>query len=406
MNGYVASFSTNFRSAIRSLREQWQRAILSAVGILVGSSAIILLVSIATGVQKDVEKQVTDLGVNLLIVLPGRINEGSMFNASMIGISNLAEEDVERVKTVPGVRRAVPITFVGGGIRYGKNTSPSTLIIATKPDWFLMRNMKLHTGRLFGTSDLDKPVCILGGVANSKLFPNGDGLGKRVDYNGAKYTVIGTTADTQAENSLLSMGSFENVVYVPLPYVKKKVGALQLDRIMVQTEPSHEPKSLVKAVDAKLGERLDHETYSVLTQEDLLGLVFKLMGILTWLLTGLTSIALFVGGVGIMTVMLMSVNERFKEIGIRKTVGATRKDVFMQFLIEAIILAVVGGTAGLALSYTACLGLYYLTPVKPMVTIQIVLLSFSVCLLVGAVFGLIPAIRAARKDPVDAMRHE
>jgi putative ABC transport system permease protein len=373
---------------------------------MVGSTAIILLVSIATGVQQDVSKQVSDLGVNLLIVLPARIDEASMFNANMIGISYLSEQDVERVKTVPGVQRAVPLTFVGGGIKYGSSTSPSTLVIATKPDWFLMRNMNLSSGKLFQESEIDQPVCIVGGVASKKLFPKGDGVGKEIEYNGAKYRVLGVTADAQSENSLFSMGSFENVVYIPLPYIKRKVPKLQLDRIMVQTDPAHEPKSLVKAVEAKLGERLEHESYSVLTQEDLLKLVFKLMGILTWLLTGLTSIALFVGGVGIMTVMLMSVNERTKEIGIRKTVGATRQDVFIQFLIEAVVLAVLGGTVGLLLSYGVCLGLYYGTPIKPIITSQIVTLSFLVCLGVGAVFGLIPAVRAAKKDPVDAMRNE
>lgn len=373
---------------------------------MVGSTAIILLVSIATGVQKDISKQVTDLGVNLLIVLPGRVDEGSMFSASMIGISYLSDKDVDNIKTVPGVLRAVPISFVGGGIKFGANSSPSTLVMATKPDWFRMRNMKLASGRLFEDADSFKPVCIVGGVANKKLFPNGGGVGKKIDYNGSKYEVLGVTADADSENSLFSLGSFENVVYIPLPYMKTKVPKLQYDRLMVQTQPDKDPGTLVKAVDAKLAQRLDRETFSVLTQEDLLKLVFKLMGILTWLLTGLTSIALFVGGVGIMTVMLMSVNERFKEIGIRKTVGATRRDVFVQFLIEAITLATLGGTVGLILSYGVCLGLYYWTPIKPMVTPEIVALAFLVCLGVGAFFGLIPAIRAAKKDPVDAMRHE
>jgi putative ABC transport system permease protein len=397
---------TNANSAARSLREQWQRALLSALGITIGSTAIILLISIATGVQQDVSRQVSDLGVNLLIVLPGRIDEGSMFNASMIGISYLSEQDAQRVSTIPGVKRAVPISFVGGGIRYDNRMSPSTLVLATNPTWFQMREMKLARGRLFGKSDLDRAVCVIGGVAHKKLFGNADGLGKSIDYNGDKYKVVGVTADVTSENSLLSMGSFENVLYVPLPYMKSKEPKLQVNRIMIQTELEVEPSQLVKAVDSKLGERLDRESYSVLTQEDLLSLVFKLMGILTWLLTGLTSIALFVGGVGIMTVMLMSVSERSKEIGIRKTIGASRGDIFQQFLFEAMTLAMIGGTAGLILSYAVCLALYVWTPIKPIVTIQIVLLSFAVCLLVGVGFGLLPALRAAAKHPVEAIRHE
>jgi putative ABC transport system permease protein len=307
---------------------------------------------------------------------------------------------------LPGVRRAVPITFVGGGIRFAGHTSPTTLVMATRPDWFRIHKMNLSKGRLFGEGDLDQPVCIVGGVASKKLFPNGDGLGREIEYNGKPFRVVGITADAETENSLFSMGSFENVVYVPLPYMKRLNPNIQLDRIMLQTEPDREPKTLVKTVEDKLGERLDRETYSVLTQTDLLNMVFKLMGILTWLLTGLTSIALFVGGVGIMTVMLMSVNERSKEIGIRKTVGATRRDIFVQFLIEATLLAMAGGIVGLAVSYVACVGLASWTPIKPLITGQIVTLSFLVCLGVGVTFGLIPAVRAARRDPVDAMRHE
>ncbi|HJP84273.1 MAG TPA: ABC transporter permease [Fimbriimonadaceae bacterium] len=401
-----ANIYTNSRAAIRSLLEQWQRAVLSSLGITVGSTAIILLISIATGVQQDVSRQVSDLGVNLLIVLPGRIDEGSMFNASMIGISYLSEADADRIESIPGVKGAVPISFVGGGIRYRENRSPSTLVLATEPEWFQMRNMKLAEGRLFDNSDVNRPVCVVGGVANKKLFPKGGGLGRSIDYNGELFQVLGITADVAAENSLLSMGSFENVMYIPLTYAKKKEPKLQINRIMVQVDPSVEPKRLLHSVELLLGKRLDRESYSVLTQEDLLNLVFKIMGILTWLLTGLTSIALFVGGVGIMTVMLMSVNERAKEIGIRKTVGASRKDIFQQFLMEAVVLAIVGGATGLLLSYVACVALVWWTPIKPLMTLQIVALSFTVCLSVGAGFGLLPAMRAASKHPVEAIRHE
>jgi putative ABC transport system permease protein len=180
----------------------------------------------------------------------------------------------------------------------------------------------------------------------------------------------------------------------------------QINRIFIQTEPDREPRTLVKEVEKALGERLDRNTFSVLTQQDLLKLVFKLMGILTWLLTGLTSIALFVGGVGIMTVMLMSVHERTKEIGIRKAFGAKRRDIFWQFLAEALLLALVGVAAGLGVSAAACWALAKWTLLKPTITAGIVALAVSVCALVGAVFGIAPAMRAASRDPVSSLRYE
>jgi putative ABC transport system permease protein len=214
------------------------------------------------------------------------------------------------------------------------------------------------------------------------------------------------TQDKKSEQSLFSMGGFENLVYLPYPRIRAITPNLQTDRIMIQVAPDAEPKALIKALEAKLGERLSESQYQVLTQEEILGLVYKLMSILTWLLTGLTSIALFVAGVGIMTVMLMSVNERTKEIGIRKTTGATRRDIFLQFLYEAILLAAVGGVVGLGFSAGVCELLRSYTPVKPMITTEIVTLAIAVCAGVGGIFGLFPAVTASRMDPVAAIRAE
>lgn len=374
------------------------------VGITIGSMAIVLLISIARGVQREVTDQVNDLGVNLLIVLPGRV-EGMMFNPNLGGQSYLKPTDAEKALEVPGVRRAALLTFAGGGIKAGgKEAYP--FIVAATPEWFQIRPVKLQSGRTYNASDGAEQVCVIGSIAKETLFGEQDAIGKTVDVNGHRYRIIGVTEDKKSEQSLFSMGSFENVVYIPYATLHRLEPNSRTDRIMLQTDPDREPKSLVSAVDTVLGQRLERQQYSVLTQEDLLRLIYNLMSILTTMVTGLTSIALFVGGVGIMTVMLMSVNERAREIGIRRTVGATRKDVFHQFLLEALMLAIAGGLIGLLLSIGVCWGLATFTKIKPLVTLGTVALSFGVSAGVGAVFGLLPALKAARQDPLVAIRNE
>lgn len=397
---------TNLLSAFRSLREQWQRSALSALGITVGSMAIVLLISIAKGVQKDVTAQVEDLGVNLLIVLPFRVSDEGMFAPNMAGLSYLREEDVARVRQVPGVVRAAPLTFVGGSIKFEGKDSPSTLIVAAGSDWFKVRPVSLAEGRAFGPRDESERVVVIGSIARQKLFGEASAVGKKVTINGEAYQVIGVTQDKGGEESLFSMGSFENFATIPFARLGADGSDPQLHRIMVQTDPNVEPKNVMQGVESVLASRLEKELFSVVTQEDLLKMIYKIMNILTWLLTGLTAIGMVVGGVGILTVMLMSVNERAKEIGIRKTVGARRVDIFVQFLTEAATLALLGGTLGLAISVVVNLGFSTFTKIKPLITPELVLLSFGVSLGVGILAGLLPAMRAASRDPVVALRSE
>lgn len=402
----MGNLARNFQCATRSLLESKGRSLLSALGIMVGATAIVLLISIAKGVQADITREVEQLGVNLVVILPARIEEGSMMAPGLMGISYLSEEDVRTVSRVDGVRKAVPLTFVGAGLSYNGKKSPTTLIIATRPDWFEMRAAKMSFGRPLNAGDATRPVCVIGSIAAKRMFEGRNVLGEKIDYNGRTYEIVGITQDRGESNSIMSMGSFENVMYIHYEFMRSIQPNMQIDRIIAQTEPAREPKSLVATLDRLLGRRLSRETYSVVTQEDLLKIVFKFMEILTWLLTGLTSIALFVGGVGILAIMLMSVNERAREIGIRKAVGAKKRDVFQQFLFEAIIVASAGGLMGLAISWAASLILSANTPIKPLITPDTVMLSFGVCIGVGAVFGLIPALRAASRDPVVSLRQE
>lgn len=396
---------TNLFIALQCLREQKQRAALSAMGIMVGCTAILLLVSIATGVKADITGQVKDLGVNLLIVVPGRLDEGT-FNPNFAGESYLKEQDAASLGKVPGVVRAEPFSFLGGGIRY-KTKEAFPLLAAVTPGWFSLRPTTLDEGRLLTASDSSADVAVIGSVAKDQLFGKTTALGKKITINGREYAVIGVTHDKkQGEHTMFSFGTLENLVYVPFARLKHVQPEMQVNRIFVQSAPEVEPKALLKKLDAVLVKRLDRQQFQVLTQDDLLGLVYKVMGILTWLLTGLTSIALFVAGVGIMTVMLMAVSERAKEIGVRKAAGAKRSDIFFQFLFEALALAVIGATAGLLISLVVIQLLARFTPIKPLMTPQIVLLSFGVSAVVGGVFGLIPANHAAKKDPVAALRME
>ncbi len=400
--GYIAR---NVESALYSLREHIQRAVLSGLGITVGAAAIILLVSVARGVEKDVSNQVTSLGVNLLVVVPGQISDSSLFSPNLAGISYLRDSDVARVRKVPGVLRASPLMFVGGGIRHGGKESQSTFIVAAGPDWFQIHQSKLAEGRYFTEAEEHEPVCVIGSIAKESLFAGEPALGKIVTVNGSNYKIVGVTQDPKAEDSLFSMGGFENMAYLPYEYARDTVPNPQLNRIMIEMNPHVDPTDLVSSIRKALLKRLTIQQFSVLTQKDLLDVVYRIMGLLISLLTGLTSIALVVGGLGIMTVMLMSVGERSREIGIRKAVGAKESDIFLQFLVEAVVLTLVGGLAGLLLSYCGCAVLSSTTKIKPDLSWSVVSLGLCVSLAVGVVFGLIPAMKAARRNAVDALRN-
>jgi len=396
---------SNVAAALQSLRESWQRGVLSALGVAVASIAVLLLVSIGLGVEKDVRSQVDDLGVNVLIAVPGHVSMASGFNPNLGGQSWFTEEIVASVRTVKGVESAGILTFAGGGVRYkGKDAYP--LVIACTAEWFGIHRVKLSEGRTFTDPKEARAVCVLGGAAKETLFGEVPAVGRAVEINGKPYEVIGVTEEQLAGQSMFAMQSFQNVAYIPYRALKKQSPNVQIDRIVMASSPEAEPKALVSQVESVLARSLDPQQFSVLTQEDLLGLIYQVIGILGTLVVGLTSIGLFIGGVGIMTVMLMSVNERRKEIGVRMAVGARRADVFWQFLTEAAAIGLAGVLSGLAVSAVVVWGLARFTNIKPLMTPGTVLTAFAMGLGLGCLFGIIPAVRAARQDPVVSLRNE
>lgn len=395
---------TAFRSAWTSVREHWTRSLLSALGILVGTTAVMLLISIANGVRRDVSGQIQGLGTNLVIVLPGRVDTSDPLSGSgVIGLSPFTRRDEEAVARVPGVRSTAKMTFVAGTALVGDRSAVG-FILGCDPTWFRIRPHKFVEGGAF-TDPLGRSA-VIGSGPKEELFGDGPAVGKTLQVHGVEYEVVGVTHD-EASGGLMGGGFFNAVIYLPFDTVAEAAGQTLIHRIIAQTDPSVEPAAVVSGVrEAVKAIQGGQENFTVLTQEDMLEVAFTVMNLLTYLVVGISAIALFVGGVGVMTVMLMNVSERTREIGIRKTVGARKRDLFLQFLVEAVMLTTGGGLFGLAATWLGILLLEALTPIRAELTFGVVGLGLGLSVVVGTVSGLLPAMRAASKDPVVAMREE
>jgi putative ABC transport system permease protein len=388
-----------WRVALDALRANRLRSVLTMLGVVIGVAAVVALVAIGTGTKQQIEQQVEGLGSNLLIVVPGRLEAGSAPS-----VSTLSLDDVDAVSRVVGDRNRVAVTVASGEtVRAGSRTSFASVqgVLETTPSVFVRR---LDRGSYLTRSDVNtaRRVAVLGAGVAVQLFGDRDPIGRQITVGGVRFRVIGTF-----EQLGQSLGvDRDNEVHIPVTAAQRLLGTDRIDALAIRAPDRERIDALGATVVATLSKRHPDSDFSAVTQEQILGVLGDILGVLTGVLAAIAGISLLVGGVGVSNIMLVSVRERTKEIGLRKAVGARPRDIGLQFLLEAVLLTTIGGVIGMALGISAALLVDRLSPVPAAVTWWSLALAFGVSALVGIIFGVVPAQRAGRLDPVVALRTE
>ena len=404
----------NVESALLALAQNVLRSVLTLSGIVVGVVAIVTLIGILQGVKAEVGRQVEGLGANLVIIVPSKLDENGQPNAmAMLGKSSLSDKDVTLLGQAPGVEKVSPVLFVSGSAERkmpdGKTISTDgALVVATNRQGVEMNPAPLTAGRYFAADGSDQRVCMLADKLREKLFEKEDPIGKKVRIQDRDWTVIGVLGKTSTEGSLSNqLMGLGNLIYLPERTARREIPSLQINRIALRTDYKHPADDMINAMTAALMvSHKSREDFGILTLRKGLAMVIKLVGMAQNLLVLIATISLFVAGIGIMNIMLVTVTERTREIGVRKTVGARRSDIFLQFLIEAMVLSLLGGIIGIGVSSVVCALIGRFTVLQPIITPPVIGMAMAVCTIVGVVFGVTPAVRAANLNPIDALRHE
>ena len=389
-----------WRVAITALRANRLRSLLTMLGVVIGVAAVVVLVAIGSGAKQEVEEQVEGLGSNLVLIVPGRLEIGSAPTRSRLEL-----DDAEAIGRAIGQPQGVAVTLSSGeNVRFGNRESFAT-VNGANPALPLVITRDLVRGSYFRDSDVDtrRRVAVLGSTLATTLFEGSDPLGRTVSIGGVRFRVIGVFGELGA-----SLGADrDNEVHIPVTAAQRLFASDRVDGFAVKAPSPDEVDRVRSQSLAVLEDRYPDEEFSAVTQEQILGTVGRILGLLTTVLAAIAAISLLVGGVGVSNIMLVSVRERTREIGLRKAVGARQRDVLLQFLLEAVLLTSIGGVLGIALGVGSSLGLSAAIDQLPaQITWWSPALAFGVSAAVGLFFGVVPARRAGRLDPVVALRSE
>ncbi len=390
------------RLALFSLRTNKVRSLLTMLGIIIGVASVILLVSIGSGLQSLVTEQFESLGSNSVYLMPGKVDlrqgppSANMSKFEITDVDDLMRGSSAITQVVPAVREVTTVTSKGKTI--------SVEIIGTWEEYFPLTNFQAATGDIIRQTDVERTrkVAVLGAKPAEDLFGDADPVDSYVTMGDVRYQVKGVLEPKGSGGALGS--DIDNTVYIPLTTALRQFNLTRPMMIMIQAADQNAVDEA--AADAKriLGRRLKDDEFTVMQQTELLNTINQFLGAITVALGGIAAISLLVGGIGIMNIMLVSVTERTREIGLRKAVGARPQDILLQFLIESVILSLFGGTLGILLGMLGSWGLSQF--IQTQVTLWSVLLASGFSGLIGVIFGVAPAVRASRLDPIEALRYE
>lgn len=407
----------SMRVALRSLGANKLRSTLTMLGIIIGVGAVIALLSIGQGAGAAITEQVQGIGSNLIIVFPGAVTRAGQPPTS--GTLTLTDANaLEDRVCCPSVAVVAPVYQRTAQISYGGNNVNSQVTGVT-PSYEAVRNWRTATGRFIDERDVQTAarVTVIGKATAKNLFGTQDPIGKSIKINRIPFKVIGVMVE-KGGTSMFG-GNQDDVLFVPLTTAGQRLfgsaaqtpqGALRVSSVLISAVNEKQIDAAMAQITQVLRERhkiqYQQDDFTVLSQKDLLGALNQITDILTLFLAAIAAISLLVGGIGIMNIMLVSVTERTREIGIRKAIGARRKDIMTQFLIEAVTMSVAGGIIGILFGAAIGIAVNATGVIKTTLDPTSVMLAVGFSVAVGLFFGLYPAARAAGLHPIDALRYE
>lgn len=383
------------KMAFKSILSNKLRSLLTMLGIIIGVTAVIALISLGQGATRSVTEQVQSLGTNLLTV--NILGRGTT--------STLTLEEANELGEIPGIQYLAPAAVSNATVKTGTE-SVSVSVVGTNSEYADVREYQVAFGRFLSQIDLDfyQKVAVIGSQTATDLFGSGNPIGQYVQINGSRFKVVGVLASKGSTTN----GSSDEVVMIPIRSAERLFQSRGVRTIYVQVETKDRIDAVAAALETELSSifRGNTNSYNVFNQDEILSTLDSVTGVLTLALGGIAGISLLVGGIGIMNIMLVSVTERTKEIGIRKAIGARRRDILIQFLIESMALSGLGGVIGIVVGVGGAQLLSSALDMQAVFSVQIVLVAFLFSVLIGVIFGMIPANKAAKLRPIDALRFE
>ncbi len=390
--------------ALRAIRRNLLRSFLTILGIVIGVAAVITLVTLGNGATKTVSDQIASMGSNLIMVIPGQ-GHGST------GVSRFRMSDAQAIRNEIGAAKSVaPVSNKSATAVY-LAANWTTTVTGSTAEYFPAGNWELAAGRIFSDSEerTGRAVCVLGETLRSKLFGRQSPIGSQIRVADIACEVIGLL---KGKGQSAFGSDQDDTIVMPLSTVQRRLtGSRDVSRLMVAARSGASLEAVKTQLTRLLRERRnlsenEDDDFRVMDTRQIADALTGTTKVLTMLLGAVAAVSLLVGGIGIMNIMLVSVTERTREIGIRLAIGALEREVLLQFLIEAVVLSSLGGLVGIALATGASIIIADIMAVPYMFDLQINVLSFLFSAAMGVIFGFFPARRAARLDPIDALRHE